>query len=108
MSLLFLYPLRKRVRFFYNLGAAKYWFFVHLCCGIVGPLLIVGHTALQFRSINATVAFVLMLIIVFAGFIGRYMQVNRLTQMWHVLHVPLSYLLLIVVIFHVIWVHMYL
>ncbi|MFO0707301.1 MAG: hypothetical protein U0412_10665 [Nitrospira sp.] len=72
MLALLLYPIRKHVRFMQRWGALKHWFRWHMVMGILGPGLIVFHSAFQLRSLNATVALVSMLIVVASGVIGRF------------------------------------
>ena len=66
------YALLKRIRFINALGKNETWFYAHLVCGIIGPLLIIFHTAFQIKSINSGVAFFCMLAILLSGFFGRY------------------------------------
>lgn len=72
MLLLFLYPLRKHVRFMHGLGPAKYWFAVHMAMGILGPLFILAHSRFQIGSINAGVAMASMCLVAGSGIIGRF------------------------------------
>lgn len=73
MLLLFLYPLRKRWRPLRDLGAARFWFALHMLLGIAGPLLIVVHSTLRFGSVNATVAFATMAVVAVSGLVGRFL-----------------------------------
>lgn len=73
MLLLFLYPLRKRVRALKAMGSTKFWFAVHMTLGIGGPLLIIVHSTLRFGSVNAIVAFVSMSLVAASGIVGRYL-----------------------------------
>jgi len=66
------YALMKRIRFINALGRNETWFYAHLVCGIVGPLLIILHTTFQVKSINSGVAFFTMLIVLASGLFGRY------------------------------------
>ena len=79
MLLLFSYPLRKYVRFTHRWGKIKWWFIVHMTLGIGGPLLILLHSTFRLRSVNATVAFVSMLIVAASGVAGRflYLRIHR-------------------------------
>ena len=79
LLLLFSYPLRKHFRFTRNWGRVKWWFWVHMCLGVGGPLLILLHSTFQARSLNAAVALYSMLIVALSGVIGRfiYARVNR-------------------------------
>jgi hypothetical protein len=79
MLMTFLFPLRKRIAWMRNWGAAKHWFVVHMVCGIVGPLLVVVHTAYGVGSINAAVALTSMLLVAGSGIVGRfiYLHIHR-------------------------------
>jgi hypothetical protein len=72
MLVVFLYPFRKRLASMRGLGPMKYWFAVHMACGILGPLLILMHTTFRIGSINAGVALVCMLVVAASGIIGRF------------------------------------
>ncbi|NQD37266.1 hypothetical protein HPT27_09525 [Permianibacter sp. IMCC34836] len=72
MLLLFLYPLRKHVRFLDRLGQMKFWFQSHMWLGIGGPFLILLHSRFQTGSLNAAVAFYSMLVVAGSGIIGRF------------------------------------
>ncbi len=73
MGVLLLYPLRKRMRIFRNLGKTASWFFWHMILGIVGPMLVLIHSNWKFASYNATVATIVTLVVVASGIIGRYL-----------------------------------
>lgn len=79
MLLLFTYPLRKYVRFTHRWGKVKWWFVVHMVLGICGPLLILLHSTFRLGSVNATIAFVSMLIVSGSGVVGRflYLRIHR-------------------------------
>ncbi|HEY7656950.1 MAG TPA: hypothetical protein VH881_08805 [Burkholderiales bacterium] len=72
MLLVFLYPLRKRVRFLQSWGAAKGWFALHMACGIVAPFLILAHCSFNVGSINAGVALASLLLVAASGIVGRF------------------------------------
>jgi hypothetical protein len=69
---LLLYPMRKRVRFMYEWGPLKYWFWFHMAGGILGPILILYHSTFHVRSVNAAVALVCMVLVVASGLVGRF------------------------------------
>jgi len=73
MLLLLLYPLRKRVRFMQGWGALKYWFWLHMFGGILGPLLVLFHSTFRVGSLNAGVALTCMLLVVASGLVGRFL-----------------------------------
>jgi hypothetical protein len=79
MLLLLLYPLRKYVAAFRNLGAVRHWFAVHMVFGIVGPILVLAHSTYHMRSTNAAVALICMLVVAGSGIVGRffYTKVHR-------------------------------
>ncbi len=72
MLVILVYALRKRIRAMSRMGDIRYWYYFHFILGIVGPVLIILHTSFGIRSINGGVALFAMLIVVFSGFIGRY------------------------------------
>ena len=76
MLALFGYPLRKHVRFMQVLGKVKWWFWLHLSFGIVGPWLILVHSTFRIGSLNAGVALVSMCIVVLSGVVGRFIYVR--------------------------------
>lgn len=69
---LVLYSVRKHVRRLRECGPLKYWFRAHMVCGVVGPVLILLHSTLQARSLNAAVALASMLLVTASGLVGRY------------------------------------
>jgi hypothetical protein len=79
MLLLFTYPLRKHFKFTQRWGKVKWWFLGHMLLGIGGPALILLHSTFELRSVNATVAFVSMLVVAGSGIVGRfiYLHIHR-------------------------------
>jgi hypothetical protein len=79
MLVLFLYPLRKYVRFMQGWGKVRAWFWFHLFMGIAGPWLILVHSTFKIGSLNAGVALYSMIIVVLSGVVGRfiYTRINR-------------------------------
>lgn len=76
LLLVFLYPLRKRLRFMHAWGASKGWFALHMACGILAPFLILAHSKFQIGSINAGVALASMLLVAASGIVGRFIYVR--------------------------------
>ncbi len=72
MLVILLYALRKRIKFMSAWGDITYWYYIHFTLGIVSPVLIVLHTNFELRSVNASIAFVAVLLVVCSGFLGRY------------------------------------
>jgi hypothetical protein len=73
MSLLLLYPLRKRWRALQRWGAVRNWFRVHMILGIVGPVCIALHCGMRPGATNSRIALVAMLLVVASGIVGRYL-----------------------------------
>jgi len=71
-----LYPLRKRMRFLHALGPTKWWFAMHMTCGIFAPFLILVHSKFHIGSVNAGVALISMLLVAASGFVGRFIYVR--------------------------------
>ncbi len=72
MLLMFLYPLRKKIRILRHLGAVKYWFQIHMLMGVLAPILIMFHANFSLGSLNSNLALFSMLSVVASGLIGRY------------------------------------
>jgi hypothetical protein len=41
------YPLRKKLRFMQGWGPLKHWFRLHMVFGVLGPVLVIFHTAFR-------------------------------------------------------------
>lgn len=65
-----LYTLRKRLRRF-TMGSMNAWLQVHIVTGIVGPYLVLLHSAWRFNGLAGVVA-ILTAAMVISGFVGRY------------------------------------
>ena len=68
---IFLYPLRKRVKWLGRIGSGKHWLDFHVIAGLTAPVIIAFHASFKFRGI-AGVAFWIMLSVAISGVIGRY------------------------------------
>lgn len=73
MLLLLLYPLRKHAVFMRDWLPLRYWFRMHMICGIAGPVCILFHTTFRLGSLNATVALSCTLLVAASGVIGRFL-----------------------------------
>lgn len=69
------YMIRKRVSRFSRLGVLKYWLEFHIFLCILGPILILYHTAFKFGGLVA-VSFWSMVAVVLSGVIGRYIYLQ--------------------------------
>jgi hypothetical protein len=67
------YPLRKRLGWMSSAGRVSKWFSLHMVLGVAGPVLILLHCTLQWRSLNAAIAFWCMVVVASSGFLGRYL-----------------------------------
>ena len=67
-----LYSIRKRTNWLRWAGPVRYWLSAHIFTGIVGPFLVLMHTAFQFRGL-AGVTRGLTVLVVASGFVGRYL-----------------------------------
>jgi hypothetical protein len=72
MLLTLVYALRKRIKILKKFGGMEGWYYFHLIGGVVGPFVIIFHSAFSLRSINSTMAFVAMMLVVVSGLFGRY------------------------------------
>jgi len=69
---LLLYPMRKRIGIMKNWAPLPKWFKWHMAFGILGPALIMFHSAFTIGSINAGVALICMLLVSGSGIFGRF------------------------------------
>ncbi|MCB0687272.1 MAG: hypothetical protein KDC53_12135 [Saprospiraceae bacterium] len=72
------YMLRKRARFLSRVGLIKHWLEFHIFLCTLGPIMILGHTAMKFGGI-VSISFWSMVAVVASGVIGRfiYLQIPR-------------------------------
>ena len=117
-----LYSLRKRSRSV-RWGRMSTWLQLHIFTGIVGPYMVLLHTSWKFNGL-AGVTTLLTVIIVFSGFIGRYIftriprtmdgleiegtlsqealkHARRLMALWHTVHIPIGMALFVSAFVHV-------
>lgn len=114
MLALLLYSARKRIRWLRFLGPLPKWFEVHMAFGILGPVCILFHSNFSLGATNSNVALACMLTVAGSGFIGRYLyarvqieRFRRLFAIWHLMHLPLVFMLFAAAVAHVIAVHVY-
>jgi hypothetical protein len=97
-----IYMLRKRIRKFSRMGLLKYWLEFHIFLCILGPVLVLYHTAFIFGGLVA-ISFWSMVAVVLSGVIGRYiylqiprtieggeMNLNEINQMKDELNLQLT------------------
>jgi hypothetical protein len=117
-----LYSLRKRSRSV-KWGRMSRWLQFHIFTGLVGPYMVLLHTAWKFNGI-AGVTTLFTVIIVVSGFIGRYIftriprtldgleiegtlsqealkQARRLMALWHTFHIPIGMALFVSAFVHI-------
>ena len=94
-------------------GPMRRWLQAHVFTGIVGPYLVLLHSAFRFRGI-AGVAALLVLVIVLSGVVGRFAftaapkrpgepvtGARRVLSLWYLLHVPLAAAMFVLAVVHV-------
>lgn len=69
--ILFLYPVRKRVKWLAQIGKTRHWLDFHVLVGVTAPILITFHASFKVAGI-AGVAYWIMIAVAISGFIGRY------------------------------------
>jgi hypothetical protein len=69
--ILFIYPIRKRVKWLGKIGKTRHWLDFHVLVGILAPVLITFHASFKLAGI-AGVAYWIMIAVALSGFIGRY------------------------------------
>jgi Fe-S-cluster-containing hydrogenase component 2 len=70
-----LYPLRKRFRLLQKLSTSASWFDFHVMGGVVGPLMIILHSAMKLDN-WVSFGFWSMILVVASGLMGRYLYVQ--------------------------------
>jgi hypothetical protein len=66
-----LYSIRKRTTWLRGYGPVRWWLSAHIFTGIVGPFMVLTHSAFQFRGL-AGFTMALAALVVGSGFVGRY------------------------------------
>lgn len=116
-----LYSLRKRSRSA-SWGRMSTWLQFHIFTGLVGPFMVLLHTSWKFNGLAGATT-LLTVVIVFSGFIGRYIytriprtmdgleiegtlsqealkQARRLMSLWHTVHIPIGMALFVSAFIH--------
>ncbi len=117
-----LYSLRKRSRSA-AWGRMSTWLQFHIFTGLVGPYMVLLHTSWKFNGLAGATT-LLTVIIVFSGFIGRYIytriprtldgleiegtlsqealkQARRWMSLWHTIHIPIGMALFVSAFVHI-------
>jgi hypothetical protein len=106
-----LYPLRK-ARAGARWGSTSSWLKFHMVTGLVGPYMVLLHTAMKFSGL-AGVAMLLTVVVVASGVVGRYLFARaapagasgagrKALATWHVIHLPLTWALFAAAFIHVV------
>lgn len=105
------YSLRKRSRSA-AFGRMSTWLKLHIYMGLVGPFMVLLHTSWKFNGLAGATT-LLTFIIVFSGFVGRYIftriprtldgleiegslsqealnRARRMMSLWHAVHIPIG------------------
>jgi len=120
-----LYSLRKRTRSV-RWGRMSAWLEFHIFTGLVGPFMVLLHSSWKFNGLAGIVT-LLTGVIVFSGFIGRYIftriprtldgeelpaadgiqgqamlaRARRLLALWHAIHIPIGMALFVSAFVHI-------
>jgi hypothetical protein len=70
-SLLFLYPLRKRIKYLASIGNTRHWLNFHILLGITTPMVVTFHTTFRTHGL-AGLAYWTMIAVALSGFVGKY------------------------------------
>jgi hypothetical protein len=117
MTLMLAYSLRKRVRWLRRWGPLEVWLDIHIYLGVFGSLLVVLHTSFKFGGI-VSLSFWSMVVVASSGVVGRYLylrlprgksvltaaekRVVRAFHYWHVFHKPLTLVMFLFLVVHVV------
>jgi len=69
---IYLYPLRKRIKFLQKFGQTRRWLDIHVLLGLTVPLIVTLHASLKLRGLIG-MAYWIMIAIVVSGIVGRYL-----------------------------------
>ncbi len=75
MVLMLLYSLRKRLRILRGFGPLSRWLDLHIFFGLIGPALVILHSALKVRGLVA-LSFWSMIAVAASGVLGRYLYLQ--------------------------------
>jgi len=75
MVLMLGYSVRKRVRLLHRLGPLRRWLDIHIFLGIMGPLLVILHSAFKVQGLVA-LSFWSMIVVASSGVFGRYLYLQ--------------------------------
>jgi hypothetical protein len=106
-----LYPLRK-LRAGSNWGPTASWLRFHMVTGLVGPYMVLLHTAMRFQGL-AGLTMLLTALVVASGVVGRFLYTRvprspeaaarrRAFAVWDLVHMPLNLALCTAAMIHVI------
>jgi len=84
----------------------KTWIFVHCIMGILSIIFVVFHIINKIQALNpghfiSFFAFLLMVVIVISGILGRYAKVKFIKYYWKTLHIPLTIIFYFTLAFHI-------
>jgi hypothetical protein len=99
-------------------GPMRRWLQAHVFTGLVGPYLVLLHTAFEFRGLAGVLA-LLVLVVVISGFVGRFAftaapklatapaeaapgGIRRVLSLWWLLHVPVAAAMFVLAIVHIV------
>lgn len=92
-------------------GPLRHWMQAHVFAGLVGPYLVLLHTAFRFRGLAGVLA-LMVLVVVASGVVGRFAYTavpkmpgapgaRRALAVWWLLHVPVAAAMFVLAIVHV-------
>ncbi|MBE0659247.1 MAG: hypothetical protein IH602_16250 [Bryobacteraceae bacterium] len=71
-AVIYLYPLRKRIKPLQKIGKTRNWLNFHVLFGLAVPVIVTFHSSLKLRGL-AGMAYWIMIAIVLSGIVGRYL-----------------------------------
>jgi hypothetical protein len=109
-----LYSIRK-LRTAARWGSMAAWLRFHMVTGLVGPYMVLLHTAMKFEGL-AGLTMLLTVIVVVSGLVGRYLYTavprtagdrgaakkRKAAATWHIVHLPLTWALFAAAFVHVV------
>jgi hypothetical protein len=73
MTIILIYPIKKRYPNSNWLGSTRFWFRLHMLFGVLGPILLLYHANYRVDALNTVVVLFAMILVTLSGIIGRYL-----------------------------------
>lgn len=105
------YSIPRRFNLFKKQATTIWFFNFHRILGVLGPILVLYHCGYHLGSQNSNMALYSMFAVVGAGLITMLLsfipKLDKYTQWWKAIHLPVTFLLVITALVHIISIFFY-